>query len=236
MSGLIVFPILLIFVFCAYIIYRITFYFTQKKRLSRIVFAFVLFLPFLDLIPQKIIKTYYQLFLMEPTVYSYPEFDKDGKIHSLSIEVDSLYREYRLKDKDVYNYHFSYISEFLEQKSTYIDDKNYNKKIRLNLKNNTYKFVPKLESKYMVRRLPKENGLFGLYKKRITQIIDVEKNEILGESSYILFDSDYSYFRNKILLLGVRSPFLRIESIYDAYPKLKRALKFKLIKANKWIK
>ena len=37
MLELIVFPILLIFIFFTYIIYRITFYFTQIKCLSRIV-------------------------------------------------------------------------------------------------------------------------------------------------------------------------------------------------------
>ena len=230
MSGLIVFPILLIFVFCAYIIYRITFYFTQKKRLSRIVFAFVLFLPFLDLIPQKIIKTYYQLFLMEPTVYSYPEFDKDGKIHSLSMEVRSLFGEYKFENDEIYKSYSYYISNFFEQKNISSYSKNYGKKLRLILKDKTYAYVQELKAKYAVKKLPKENGFLGVYKIRRIQIVDTANNKVLGESMNINFESDYGYFRDKVLLLGFRSPVTMVDGIYSGYGRLKKLLLTKGVK------
>ncbi|WP_162984600.1 hypothetical protein [Poseidonibacter antarcticus] len=55
------------------------------KHIRKIVFIVVFLAPFLDLIIQKNIKTYYQAFKMEGEIYAYPELDADGKIESLDI-------------------------------------------------------------------------------------------------------------------------------------------------------
>lgn len=58
----------------------------DKNVLYLFVFIFFFSLPFWDLILQKGVKTYYQVFMSNPTVYEYPEKDKSGKIESLAAD------------------------------------------------------------------------------------------------------------------------------------------------------
>ncbi|MCD8545095.1 MAG: hypothetical protein LRY52_09695, partial [Sulfurospirillum cavolei] len=57
----------------------------KLKKVGVIVFLIVWMLPYYDLFIQKGIKTYYETFKMNNTIYAYPEKDENGMIESLGV-------------------------------------------------------------------------------------------------------------------------------------------------------
>jgi len=228
--GMIIFPILLLYVFVSYVIYKIILIGTEKKFLSIIIFILILLLPFWDLMLQKSVKTFYEIFsLLEPKVYSYPEKDKDGKIESLGLcDVTNILKT-NLDEEKIYIHYSKFVKNFVEL-SVY-DPKSFNKKkkIILLLNNNTYKYIDKEEARYVFNVLPKEKKFFGLYKIYKVEMIDVKTKKILGKSTSISFGNDLAYIREKLLLMvtGNGASLFYVDSIggYGGFVDLEKKLR-----------
>lgn len=119
MSGIIILPIILIYIFVVFLIYKIVLKSTNKKFFSRMFFIGVLTFPFWDLIIQKTIKTVYQFSgALESKIYAYPEKDKNGMIESYQIEVLGInyYWDYTIEKRIKDNY-----KSILKEKIKYLD-------------------------------------------------------------------------------------------------------------------
>ena len=109
----------------AYLVYKIT---KKRKVVSGLVFVIsfltVLLAPFYDLIIQKSIKTYYETYKMDDTIYAYPEKDENGKIESLNIARTNIFPiGFFLNRNGQYDYDFNSESSLKNMKLTnYYDD------------------------------------------------------------------------------------------------------------------
>ena len=206
MSGLIILPILIVYILFAIFMYKLT--------ASKIVLIVILVFPVWDIIIQKGIKTYYQVFESEPTVYALPEFDEDGKIESLGlVDVDytSSIEDYlteasfqRFKNKITKGKGLlskikkSYETTVYEKKDSFSE-----KLIRIHLNESSskiFEFIKHQTSRYQIVYSESTNHFFELYSKRYYSLIDIEaKNKILVEAVGIRFSSKYAFFRREIL-------------------------------------
>jgi len=201
MSGLIIFPILIVYIVFAILMYKLT--------ASKIVLIIILVFPFWDLIVQKGIKTYYQVFESEPIIYAMPEFDKNGKIESLGV-VDIYYtsfgyfttaekfENFKKSEKELYQK----VSKYVEL-TAYMRGENA-KATRVYMADDApkrYEFIEKQKARYQVIASKPESHLFGFYKKRIYKLIDTKKNnKVLAESYAISFvGGKMRYFRRNVL-------------------------------------
>ena len=77
----------------------------NKNALYLFVFTFFLLLPFWDLVLQKGIITYYQVFMSNPTIYEYPEKNKSGKVESLAVDkISTINSSGYLSERDLISY------------------------------------------------------------------------------------------------------------------------------------
>ena len=196
----------------------------KLKKVGVIVFLIVWMLPYYDLFIQKGIKTYYETFKMNNTIYAYPEKDADGKIESLGIgKVDSEISNYFFNQEKTTKYGMEkkkfisgfvelYIFDSFEEVINKQGDIEYKKikdvpmgYIRLYLnKNFIYYEKIKNESEYQARYQVKniiDKGFF--YDEVIAEFWDTKKNILLAQSMGIGFNNGDNYndkFRNKYLL------------------------------------
>ena len=203
MSGLIIFPILIVYIVFAILMYKLT--------ASKIVLIVILVFPFWDLIVQKGIKTYYQVFESEPIIYAMPEFDKDGKIESLGLgdvtispveyfNPKDAFENFKKHNKEIYNKVDEYI-EFI----VYIRKKIYEKKkikaIRFNFSDKVpikYEFIDKQQARYQL--IVSKPISYGFHQKRYYKLIDTLHNDkILAESYAIKFATKMKDFRRNIM-------------------------------------
>lgn len=192
-------------------------YFLLRKRdwkvtISLLFFIIILFLPFYDLLIQKGIKTYYQTFKMNDTIYAYPEKDADGKIESLGTVEADWYSNANFIYKNSYQDMlevFSYVSVFSEV-SIILDSDNdtgkyigkYGEKlVRINLKDKSYIDISfkDLKARYIVSSGEFKAMFFGLYNKKSFLFNDNKKNKILAKAWRIEFPKTKNKFRYKVL-------------------------------------
>ena len=192
------------------------YYLLQKKRwkglISTTAFLVVLLSPFYDLIIQMGIKSYYQNFKMNDTIYAYPEKDADGRIESLSTyQSDSKSNSifyYKNSYRDFLNV-FSNVNDFVEVKIRLDFDSNTGKYIgvsgeklvRINLKDESYMdiSIKDLKARYVVESNEFESMFFGIYHKKIFLFKDATRQEILARAWKIEFPKNKDSFRNRFL-------------------------------------
>jgi hypothetical protein len=218
---------------------------TQNKIIAGGVLAFFILLPTWDLVIQKGVKTYYQLFKMEPKIYAMPEFDKDGKIESLGLGDVTLESIDYFKSKDKYsryknnyNIYFNKISNFIEITAS-IDSK-ISQLIRVFTQENSSKVYIKIDkqsARYQIVASHPISVFFGLYKKRTYQLVDTKyNNKVLAESFELRFSDKYSFIRRNILFwrTGTDSNLIYIGDIDNINSMLEKTTKFRTwINTNK---
>jgi len=189
MSGLIIFPILIVYIVFAILMYKLT--------ASKIVLIVILVFPFWDLIVQKGIKTYYQVFESEPIIYAMPEFDKDGKIESLGLGDVTFEPISIFKNHENYGI-YKKVHNFIEFRVFGQD--NTEKLIKVNMKDKSYTDLNSSTARYQIVASKPSSSIFGLYKKRYYRLIDTQQNnKVLAESYAIRFSDKYNFFRRNIL-------------------------------------
>jgi len=237
MSGLIILPILIAYILFALFMYKIT--------ASKIVLIVILLFPFWDLIVQKGIKTYYQVFESEPIIYAMPEFDEDGKIESLGVA--SIFYTYTYKHDFDTNKDFeqfkkrqenicSKVLEYIDM-TAYIYEKRKTQIIKVYLGDDVpkrYKFIDRQQARYQIIASKPES--YGFFQKRYYKLIDTLHNDkVLAESYAIKFVTKMKDFRRNIL--GWQSGVNGKELIYvggvsSTYDMLKKVLLLKNIPYN----
>jgi len=216
------------------------YYPNYKNRIALGVFFIILLAPFWDLIIQKGIKTYYETFKMESTIYVYPERDKDGKIESLGIyeNVSHGNSGYLVGIEDFKQLKNAYaVKSFLEcyMSDSFTVDKNgtvhYNYRkdlgyVRVSLNSDSINYEKlKNENEYKARyQIAGTVSKNFLYTKKEIYFKDTKTNTLLAEG----FDIDFTLgsknaFRNKFLLWkSANNAQFGIESIgnYGEYYRL----------------
>lgn len=199
MSGIIVIPILVIYTFFCYIVYRIVLGKTQKWLFSVSIFFAVLTFPFWDLMVQQGIKSFYETFnLLEPTIYEMPQRDKDGKIESIGSSFTHFIHFKDLKNKEALNnllqeLRKDNISEFVEFDSSIGDSRNNTYKefiVKLNLYNEEipYEIIEKSQARYVMQNTYKFNFSFlGIHLFKSEQVIyDTKLQKAIAKSSNMI--------------------------------------------------
>ena len=219
----------------------------DKNALYLFVFMFFLLLPFWDLVLQKGIKTYYQVFMSNPTVYAYPEKDKNGKVESLAADkISTISSSGYLSERESFNKLLKRynVSDFLELyminsfKKENINGKIITKQdnekdmayVRVYLNQDEIKYdLIEDESQFKARyQVLGEETDFYIIKKIDVKIWDKKKNILLGKGSELKFpfiDIDKEKFRYKFLfwITGNDMNLVRVKSV-DNYNKLFKEL------------
>lgn len=207
----------------------------DKNILYFCVFMFFLALPFWDLILQKGVKTYYQVFMSNPIIYEYPEKDKNGKVESFAVDrISTISSSGYLSDRERFNKLLKRynVSDFLELymidsfkkvningktiiKRDYKKDMGY-VRVYLNQDDINYELI-KDESKFEARyQVFGEETDFYIFKKIDVEIWDKKENILLGEGSKLKFPSGgKEKFRYKFLFMraGNDVPMIRVREV-----------------------
>jgi len=190
MSGLIILPILIAYIVFAMFMYKLT--------TSKIVLIAILLFPVWDLIIQKGIKTYYQVFESEPIIYAIPDFDKDGKIESLGLGDVTTEPISIFEKKENYKI-YTKVDDFIEF-STVSDEHDLLKLIKVFIKNKKYIAIDKSNARYQILASLPKSYFFNLYQKRDYTLIDTKQNnKILAKSFEVHFSNKYNLFRRNVL-------------------------------------
>jgi len=233
MSGLIIVPIFIFYVVVSFFvlkfILKIVLPNSSNKKIIITALLIVLILPFLDLFLQKGVKSYFEAFPSKPIVYSLPKFDENGKLDSLKENINLLPSKLQLEKLNYYEIYDYYIENFVEIYGTSLKEEK-EKILRIDLLNRTYSYNQKSEAKYSIEELNVDNSFYSIFKRKRIQFIDSQTGEVLAESYDILFESSYSYFREKVLLMltgpGQR-PLFKVSGINNGKIELKKVLGLK---------
>jgi hypothetical protein len=220
MSGIIIFPIVLIYIFVAFLIYKLVLGNTNKKFLSSMVFVGILTFPFLDLIVQKIIKEIYiSTGVLESKIYTYPKKDVNGMIESYQLEVSTInsYWDDTVEKKIKNNY-----KNTLKEKIKYLDfifsnEKNKIFRFYLSNENVVYKVINNEKARFRHKWKIHQEKIFGLYTLSGQEVIDTKTNTLLAESFSIGFPDIklFKYIRDNILHLitGTGNSMINVDGI-----------------------
>lgn len=194
--------------------------FASIKRISIGIgtFLVVWMLPYYDLFIQKGIKTYYETFKMNNTIYAYPERDKDGKIESLGVgRVNSFPIGFFISEKQSKKVFFSEIDKnslevkdyfhnwFQKYISDYLEIGIYDNADQIRLFRILYYLSPYIEptikqtARYQIFEKRKV-GIFGLYQETLFEFKDMKHNRILASAWFVYFPVNKDAFRNSFLL------------------------------------
>lgn len=203
MSGLLIIPIFLVYALITFYILKLIFKIFKKNVSIFILLPIVILLPFWDLFLQKGIKTYYELFLLDPIVYEQPVRDEDGKIESFDFSERQIgFNEKDLKDLKTYSYFFKSISDFVELNIQDSKKENNIKLVRIDMKTGLFKNITEKKSRYIMKKSTNYKYIFfGLAKVSKTIIYDRLKNKKIMESRNLRFTDKYFMFRRNYLLL-----------------------------------
>ena len=241
--GIIIGLIFIVYVAVAIGLIKGAYVVTQNKILAGGVLAFFILLPTWDLVIQKGVKTYYELFEMEPKIYAMPELDEDGKIESLGLgdvtlrgigyfKPEDKFRRY----KNRYKTYFNKINDFIEI-TAIVGSKE--QLIRVFLQENSSKIyidIDEQSARYQIVSSYPVSNFLGFYKKRNYQLIDTKHNKVLAESFEIRFSCKYDFIRRNILFwrTGTDSSLFYIDDINNINAMLEKTTKFRTwINTNK---
>lgn len=219
MSGLIILPIFIFYVIVGFLLIKFILKIFKKKFSNILLLLIVILLPFWDLLFQLGIRSFYQVFLLNPIVYEMPQKDNAGKIESIGksltfhMSIDDIRNEQRL----AYRLNKRYpnlkekVSTFIELKSRigrYEDKTNKNIIVKVFMRNNNYEIIDKTEARYIVKRnenVDDTHFLGYVIGKTFIQIYDTQKDIVIAETlvmgvSGIKF---MEYIRRKYFLMYV---------------------------------
>jgi len=201
MSGIIILPVFIIYTVIGFFILKSVLKVFNKKLNTLLLLTIVILLPFWDLFLQKGIKTYYELFLLNPIVYEQPIRDKDGKIESVDFSEWKLYiSEENLINKRVYKY-IKGISNYME---IYVGNykNNHDKLVRVYFKTKTFEYITQPTARYIRKSSTTYTyQFFKMVKISKTLIVDREKDKVIMETKSINFTDKFATFRREYLFL-----------------------------------
>lgn len=214
MSGLIIGPIVFMYIVFAFIICIIIKSFIVKKYLAKYIFLFLLIFPFSDLILIHIGMFFYKPFV-HYTIYEYPELNKNNKVESLDANMigytffDSYFDEKTLNEfiSNTFPNIKEKVEEFIELPMT-VDYKNelgeyinkkYFAKIYFNKNSNFIEINNISQGRFTkIREEETRNNYLFVYTKGQTIIFDKKLNKVLASNPFF-------FIKGNAILMGIRN-------------------------------
>lgn len=243
-----------IYIIVALILLTIFRKFIERKLYRNIFLAFLILLPTWDVLIQKTIKTYFEIFEMEPIIYSYPERDENNKIESLGlVDVTDIEKRFLVDSAETAKYVQPYFSDIPENIDYYLEvisyEYNLNKKfediVRIYFKQKPYVFeyIKTQEARYQIQATEIKDKLFEFYSKKEFLLVDTETKKVLAKSVAFYFPNHrwYAWFRDDILFNAERlrfgktpPPILFVKEISNLDEMIKKVLKIEIYTRNKY--
>ena len=228
--------------------------FIKRKLYKNIFLAFLVLLPFWDVLIQKTIKTYFEIFKMNPIVYSYPERDANGKVESLGLSDVTDIGNHNL----VYNtetkrgYMRPYYDDIPQNVDRYVEVLVYQHNLRKRTQNivkininkipYTFENINIKKARYQIQTTKIEDSFFGFYSKKDFSLIDTKNKKLLAKSAALYFPNHrwYAWFRDDILFDGDRlgwktpPPILFVKETSNLDEMIKEVLKIEMHTRDKY--
>ncbi|NQY21499.1 MAG: hypothetical protein HRT40_09345 [Campylobacteraceae bacterium] len=218
MSGLIILPIFIFYVVVAFFVFKLLLSMFRKKFSNILLLILVILLPFWDLLFQFGIRSFYQVFLLNPIVYEMPQKDKDGKIESIGDSLTFYLSMKNIIDKEklVYRLNRIYpnlkekVSDYIELNSmtgSYENKTNKDVIVKIFMLNNSYEIIDKTEARYIKKSVdnPSSSLLGFKIRKDEYQIYDTKLNKVIGSAPLFVIGTVpfMEYIRREYFLMYV---------------------------------
>lgn len=210
--GLVIGILWTIYIIFSLILLAILRRFIERKLYRNIFLVFLILLPTWDVLIQKTIKTYFEIFEMEPIIYYYPERDENNKIESLGLvdintiffnDFEKSYEELINKPANLFSPDIQKnISNFIEIDVFEIySEQRFPIRITFNKDKYTVEKITVQKARYEIQKIDVESKLFRFYKKQKFLLLDRKNKNILAESVAFNFPAHewYSWFRNYVV-------------------------------------
>ncbi|GEM_PF-4303246 len=208
-----------IYIIVVFILWAIFSRFIKRRLYKNLFIAFFILLPTWDALIQKGLKTYFELFELEPTIYSYPQRDKNNKIESLGlINVETLnFNDFEnaseeisvLKSEDLFSPDIQRnVADFVEIDSFggYLNHKqlpNYPIRITFTKSGYSVEKITAQKARYQIQAKI-EDKLLGFYSKKDFLLVDTKTKKVLAKAVAFYFPNHrwYAWFRDDVLFNG----------------------------------
>lgn len=214
--GLAVGIMWILYIIIVFILWAIFSRFVKRRLYKNLFIAFFILLPTWDVLIQKGLKTYFELFEMEPVIYGYPERNKDNKIESLGlINVETIYFDYfeNANEKIAQNPENFLSPDIQRNVADFVETDSFggfsnhkrlpNYQIRITFKKGSYSVekITTQKARYEIQKTKIENKLFGFYKKQDFLLVDTKTNKILAKAVAFNFPAHewYAWCRNYVI-------------------------------------
>ncbi|QOG11536.1 hypothetical protein [Arcobacter sp. FWKO B] len=230
MSGLIIFPIFIVYVGVGVLILNFILKLFKKQIAKVWIILIVVVFPFWDVIAGYGILGIIKL-TAKPTIYEYPQRDEDGRIESVGesltrgfVSTETLSDSQRLNNfKKKFN---NKISDFIEFNSDVYDEDNKRLIVKINFKQNDkpYEIIEQSQARYIGKFITDVEDTtflgFGI-DKSIVEIHDTKENKIIAIAPTIGVSTNLymEWVRQKIFFLvssGGGRAMIYIDSIVTA--------------------
>ncbi|MCK9338306.1 MAG: hypothetical protein M0P43_10780 [Arcobacteraceae bacterium] len=232
MSGLIIFPIFILYVVVGFLVLSFILKLFKKQIAKVWILLIVIVFPFWDIIAGYGILGVIKL-TAKPTIYEYPQRDEDGRIESVGesltrgfVSTETLSDSQRLNNfKKKFN---NKISDFIEFNSDVYDEDNNKRLIaKINFKQNDtpYEIIEQSQARYIGEFITDVDNStflgFGIDKSEF-EIHDTKQNKIIAIAPTIGVSTNLymEWVRQKIFFLissGGGSTMIQLDSIVTAY-------------------
>lgn len=242
-----------IYIIVVFILWAIFSRFIKRRLYKNLFIAFFILLPTWDVLIQKGLKTYFELFEMEPTIYSYPERNKDNKIESLGVaEVTDIEKRFLIPNGKTTKYMRPYYSDMPQNIDSYVEvlayDYSLTKKsenivrIYFEHKPYTFEYIKTQKARYQIQTMAIEDKLFGFYSKKDFLLVDTKTKKILAKAVAYYFPNHrwYAWFRDDVLFNGdmlgweTPPPIMLIKETSNLDEMIKEVLSIEMHTRNKY--
>jgi hypothetical protein len=207
-----------LYIIVVFILWAIFSRFIKRRLYKNLFIAFFILLPTWDVLIQKGLKTYFELFKMEPMIYSYPQRDKNNKIESLGlINVETLiFDNFEKANEKIAQDPENFLSpdirrnvaDFIEIDSFggYLNNKqlpNYPIKITFTKSGYSVEKLTTQKARYQIQAKI-DDKLLGFYSKKDFLLVDTKTKKILAKAVAFYFPNHrwYAWFRDDVLFNG----------------------------------
>lgn len=251
--GLAVGIMWIIYIVVAFILWAIFSSFIKRRFYKNLLIAFFILLPTWDVLIQKGLKTYFELFEMEPTIYSYPQRDKNNKIESLGLaDVTDIEKRFLTYNGKTTKYMQPYYSDIPQNIDGYIEvltyyynltEKSENiVRIYFEQKPYIFEYIKIQKARYQIKTTKIDDKLLGFYSKKDFLLVDTKTNKVLAKAVAFYFPNHrwYAWFRDDVLfngdMLGWKTPppILFVKETSNLDEMIKEALNIKMHTRNKY--
>ena len=217
MSGLIILPIFIFYVYIAFLVFKFILKLINKEIKGFILLVIVILLPFWDLILLKTMKEVYLITHSNPLIHEKIKFDKNGKYESLAMfasvdDIDRLKEDIPKYYKNTFDLVNSHIEFLVKNKDT-----NETKILKVKqISEDKYNFTYLDKSQAQYKLIAEGTSwFFDMAGTRRYKVYNTKKNKLIATNYRIFLSGNKKaiYFREEILLMksGNGFPLVYVE-------------------------